>query len=251
MNNRLAIPLALALSLGASVCHAQYVDEFGAYGYDAESAQSPQNSAFELRFGPYHPGIDEQIDGNAFSTHFGDDSRWLIGFEYDWQMLEIPNFGTLGPGFGMGYTKMSGGVFDNMGNATGQTTTLSILPMYGVAVLRVDVLSKTTPVPLVPYGKAGIGYALWWTDDGSGSLERTQDGTVGSDTSWGTQFALGIMLLLDVFDRRAAANMDSTSGVNSSYLFLEWYNSDLSGFGSDEHLQVGSNTWMTGIALEL
>lgn len=251
MKNRTSSFTALALLLGAPIASAQGVDEFGPYGYDDDTLESPQNAALELRFGPYHPGIDEQIDGSAFQTHFGDDSRWLIGFEYDWQLLEIPSFGTLGPGFGMGYTKMSGAVIDGQGDATGPTTTLSILPMYVVAVLRADVISKATPVPLVPYAKAGIGYALWWTDDGSGQLERTPDGVQGSDTSWGTQFALGVMLLLDVFEPRAAANMDSTSGINSSYVFLEWYNSDLSGFGSDEHMQVGSNTWMTGIALEM
>jgi hypothetical protein len=168
----------------------------------------------------------------------------------DWQALEIPSFGTFGPGVGFGYTKFTGEAFLEDGTTADDETTLSILPMYLVGVLRVDVISKTTPVPLVPYAKFGLGYAMWWTSDGRG-VARAGDGSRGEDTSWGGQFALGGMLLLDALDRRAAASMDAGNGVNSSYVFLEWYNSSLNGFDSGNQMQVGTSTWMTGIALEM
>lgn len=232
---------------------AQGVDAFGPYGYDEDTYESPQNTAIELRFGPYYPNIDDEFEGSGrrpFEEHFGNDTRWLLGFEVDWQLLRIPGFGSLGPGFGLGFTKMEGSAFLEDGSPADQTTKLSILPMYGVAVLRVDAIPKKTPIPIVPYAKAGIGYAMWWTDNGIG-VERAPDGSRGEDTSWGTQFALGGMLLLDVFDRAAAANVDSTSGVNNSYVFVEWYYSNLDGFGSGDHMQVGTNTWMAGLAIEL
>ncbi len=245
-----AITALTALTV-SGVAGAQGTDEFGAYGYDDETLETPQHTAFEIRFGPYKPRIDEEFSGaTPYQDHFGNDTRWLLGFEYDWQALRIPHLGTFGPGFGWGFTKMTGRAYLDTGERAGQDTKLSIMPMYVVAVLRADVIAKKTPVPVVPYVKGGVGYALWWTDNGIG-VEHAPDGSKGNDTSWGTQFALGAMLMLDVFDRRAAANIDSTSGVNNSYFFLEWYNSDLSGFGSDNHMQVGANTWMAGVALEI
>jgi hypothetical protein len=55
------------------------------------------------------------------------------------------------------------------------------------------------------------------------------------------------MLLLDVLEPSAARAMDAETGVNNSYLFIEWSVSD---FGGDQ-MNVGSNTWVTGLAFEM
>src|SRR5690606_5011868 len=57
--------------------------------------------------------------------------------------------------------------------------------------------------------------------------------------------------LLDALDRRAANNMDATNGINNSLVFIEWYNSNLDGFGSSNKMQIGDSTWMAGLAFEL
>ena len=59
---------------------------------------------------------------------------------------------------------------------------------------------------------------------------------------------LGGMLLLDVLDRSSAVEMDTTTGVNNSYFFLEWYRSQL---GTSDQMKVGTSTWMLGLALEI
>jgi hypothetical protein len=245
---------ALALSLGAGAANAQGTDEFGAYGGAEERYHgSPQNAAFELRFGPYRPGVDDELSGAApFEQTFGDDTRFLIGLEVDWQALRIPYFGTFGPGFGWGYTKFTADALlaDGSGNRSAQTTSLEIMPMYLVGVLRVDVLARETAIPFVPYAKLGVGYALWWSSDGDGA-SHADDGTVGRDASYGYQYALGGMLLLDFMDPGAAVQMDNASGVNNSYFFIEWYVSQLDGFGSGDQMQVGTNTWMLGLAFEI
>jgi hypothetical protein len=236
----------------ATAAHAQGVDEFGAYGQAAEPPESPQDVALEVRFGPYLPDVDDEFSNGAapFDTLFGDTNRYLIGLEVDWQALRIPHVGTLGPGFGIGYTTMDGQTRNQSGALSdAQETSLNILPMYLAAVLRVDVLARKTPVPLVPYGKLGLGAAMWWTSDGIDTSRV--GGTVGRDTSWGYQYALGAMLLLDVFDDESALELDSTLGVNSSYLFFELYGSDLDGFNSGDQMQVGTHTWFTGLAFEI
>jgi hypothetical protein len=110
------------------------------------------------------------------------------------------------------------------------------------------VLARKTPIPLVAYAKAGFGYALWWSNSG-GSTSRA-DGRVARDASYGYQFALGGMFLLDSLDRDAAQEMDNSTGINNSYFFMEWYYSSLDGFGSGNQMQVGANTWMLGLAFE-
>ena len=88
------------------------------------------------------------------------------------------------------------------------------------------------------------------TDDGIG-LSRDANGVTGEGASYGYQWALGLMLLLDNLDPLSARDLDSTFGVNNSYLFFEWYNSDLDGFGAGDQMQMGTNTWMLGLALEM
>jgi hypothetical protein len=58
------------------------------------------------------------------------------------------------------------------------------------------------------------------------------------------------MLLLDFFDPDAALEVDNSVGVNNSYFFIEWYVSKLDGFDGSK-MQVGTNTWMLGLALEI
>ena len=95
---------ALSWSLSA---HAQGVDEFGAYGKGkrGQQSESKQDAAFELRFGRYLPEVDDQLGSTPFQTAFGNDARFLFGFEADWQLIRIPHFGTLAPGVGWGLTK--------------------------------------------------------------------------------------------------------------------------------------------------
>lgn len=252
MSLRFAVPLGLAIGLCPLNALAQGVDEMGPYGglEKRHQAESEQNAAFELRFGPYRPEVDSELGGpTPFEDTFGDDNRYLFGIEVDWQVLRIPMFGSFGPGIGWGYTSFSGDALlaDGSGNRSAQETSLSIMPMYAVGVLRVDVLARETVIPLVPYAKAGFGYALWWAGDGDGTASA-DDGTTGRGASYGFQFALGGMFLLDIIDQTSAVEMDVTTGVNNSYFFLEWYRSQL---GSGDQMKVGTNTWMLGLALEI
>jgi hypothetical protein len=252
---------AVATSLLTSVAflapreaRAQGTDEFGAYGglENVGQFQSPQYVALEVRFGPYPPRVDEGLGGTPYSDVFGGDNRWLFGLEVDWQALRIPHFGSLGPGAGWGYTSMSADALlaDGSGGRADQETSLSIMPMYLVGVLRVDLLATDMGIPLVVYGKGGLGYALWWASDGDETAE-TDDGVTGRGRSYGFQYALGAMFLLDVLDQGTAIEFDSVAGVNNSYVFIEWYSSQLDGFGSGDQMNVGTNTWMLGIALEI
>ncbi|HET9955020.1 MAG TPA: MXAN_2562 family outer membrane beta-barrel protein [Polyangiaceae bacterium] len=210
--------------------------------------ESPQSVAFELRFGRYIPDVDDGLGEAPYNTIFGSKNRFYGGFEIDWQALRIPYLGTLGAGYGLGYTISSAKAISVTGDRSDEDTTLQILPMYLVAVLRADVVAKHTVIPVVPYAKLGLGYALWRTEDG-GDTPRV-DGVIGRGRSYGYHAALGGMFMLDWFDVADARTADANIGLNHSYVFAEWFVSKLDGFGSKDQLNVGTSTWTAGLAFE-
>jgi hypothetical protein len=223
--------------------------------------ESPQNFAVELRFAPFAPDIDSDpaLHGKTpFSDVFGSGPRLLAGLEFDWQVLRIPHLGTIGPGIGAGYTKMSGDAqflqphpLPTGGTTTtsGETTTLEIFPLYAVAVLRADVLWREVHVPLVPYAKAGIGYSIWRASNTLGT--SSTNGVTGVGGSLGTELAVGVAFNLNVFDEYSAKTFDDAMGVNNTYVFGEYTRADLNGLGvQSDPLRVGGQSWTFGLAFE-
>lgn len=240
---------AAGLCSSVGEAQAQQLDELGFAEQDNVPVESGQDIAVELRVGRYVPDADQGLGGTPYRDMFGSSTRFYGGIEVDWQLLRIPYLGTLSPGFGIGYTRSSAKApFALRPGRSNQSTSLEILPMYVVGVLRADVIARETVIPLVPYGKAGLGFAPWQIDS-AGETTRV-DGESGRGLSYGPHWALGIMFLLDSLDRDDARTADAAIGLNHSYLFAEWFVSDLDGFGSRERLQVGTNSWTAGLAFE-
>jgi hypothetical protein len=239
------------ISLPSLSARAQGVDEFGAYGVRrGEQSESEQDAAYELRFGRYVPEVDSELGSTPFQDTFGGATRFIIGAEGDWQLLRIPHFGTFGPGFGFGITKFTAKAAFTDGTGVSESDTrLWIAPMYVVGVARADVFMRDFHIPLVPYAKLGLGYGLWWSSDG----EKTPkvDGQSGRGASYGLTYALGGMFLLDVLDPDDAVTADGITGINNSYVFLEWFRPQLDGFGSNKVMDIGSSSWVLGVAVEM
>jgi hypothetical protein len=213
--------------------------------------RTAQNFALELRFSPYRPQIDDDpaLNGQKpFETNFGTAPRLSIGAELDWQTLRIPHVGTIGPGLGVGLVTMGRTVRTISGRESGDETNLSIYPFWAVAVLRADAFWRDMGIPLVPYGKAGVGLALWRASNSAGT--SSDSNVSGKGHSFGTNFALGLAFALDALDPGASRNMDNAIGINNTYLYLEAYWLTLNGLGQTNALHVGTNTWATGLAFE-
>ncbi len=214
-----------------------------------EADESPQHFQIELRFSPYYPNVDSApgITGSPYEKSFGTSSRLLAAFEFDWQALRIPHFGTIGPALSVGYTSASGSTtYASNGAESPESTSLMVIPFYGVAVLRVDVFNREFKVPLIPYGKAGVGVGLWRASNDSGT--STSGGVDGKGATWGTHFALGIGLSLNWLDRRAARGLDGAIGINDTQLFFEWMWMNLNGFSATDKLYVGASTFSAGLS---
>lgn len=221
---------------------------------------SPQNFAFELRFGGYTPDIDSEFGGKAtpYADVFNTNPQFYFGLEFDYLPLRIPYVGALGLGLGWGWTQASTTAKTESGAESAETTRLTIMPMHASAVLRLDELMRRTGVPIVPYGKFGFGLGLWKasTTGEVATAERTNpDGTTtlveGRGNTAGLHMALGGMLSLNFLDPRAASRLDELTGVNHAYLFGEWMNANLNGFGQAGQLRVGSSTWVVGLAIDM
>lgn len=214
--------------------------------------ESPQNFAAEVRFGLFNPDVDSDpaLRGSPYKTIFGTAPRLLVSAEFDWQAFRIPYVGSVGPGLGLGYMSASRPAPLSSGlGPSGETTTLQIIPFDLVAVLRVDVLWRQFHVPLVPYVKGGLGYALWRASNTLGTSKV--DGVSGTGHSIGSHVALGVALNLNPFDEYAARGFDDALGVNNTYVFGEWTREDLTGLGfQSDPLRVGGTSWTFGLAFE-
>jgi hypothetical protein len=249
----LSSALACTFACATAAAQSERVDSLGSAHNRYES---PQNFSIEVRVGLYHPDVDSDPSlGGAkpYETVFGTGALIEVGGEFDWEALRIPHFGTLGPGIGVGYANASAKALyqkEHDGTFTsGETTSLTILPFYGVAVLRADALWREVGVPFEPYIKAGVGYAFWRASNTLGT--SNYDGVSGTGQSFGTFLAAGLGFNLNVFDRYAAQNFDDAMGVNATYLFAEGTREDLSGLGiQKDPLHVGSTNWTFGVNLE-
>lgn len=250
--------------------------------------QQRANVFFELRFGPYLPSLASSGEkgAQAFNNVFGFDcgapagssgsgkaaARFHFGLEVDVVPLRIPYVGAFGLGVGWGFTRF-GALAQYKGTATAGTTTvncseqstsLTIMPMHASLVLRVDELMRRTGIPIVPYGKAGIGLQ-WWraaTDTGTEQLCKASDGSYGPCTAGATadatgmgltpsmHFAVGGMLSLSFIDPRATAGLSDSTGLGHVYLFGEFY-SDALTLSPSKVMHVGATSWVAGLAVDM
>lgn len=243
-----AFALALALAIAPREAHAI---EFGTPASE-HPYHSPQNFALELRFSPYRVQVDEEPALNGatpFADAFGTSPRLYFGLEFDWQTFRIPYVGTIGPGVSVGTVSMSRTARTKQtARESGDEYSLTIYPFTLNAVLRADALWRDRGFPLVPYGKLGLGMALWEASTTGGT--SSFGGVSGKGTTWGTNTAIGLAFALDSIDQGATRNMDNAIGINNTYFYAEYYWLALNGLAQDKALYVGSNSWAMGLAFE-
>jgi len=211
---------------------------------------SPQYGAFEVKFGPYRPNVDDEpgLSGTPYRDALNNDNMFLTMFELDWQFLQLRgiNFGIGGAfGFGQAYAKAQ----TESGGASADYTVLNVMPFNLLGVIRIDVLARELNVPLVPFFKGGLNWYLWWVLDGGGD-------TAASGGTMGWQINPGLALELDSLDRISARTFDNEVGVNHSYIFFEYVYAQVEGYGRDGYMylsptNMGDNgTFMIGLAVE-
>jgi hypothetical protein len=100
---------------------------------------------------------------------------------------------------------------------TGERTSLTLLPMPVMAVVRVDALARQLDIPLLVTGKIGADFVFW--------TAATGDVNDGSNVSIGLRWGVQAALELDAFSRRAARALDEEWGINHTFAFFEIFGS--------------------------
>jgi len=239
--------LALALVAVPVTAHA----EIPGVRYDGHN--SSQDFALELRLIYGKPDIDAApgLTGKPYEQTFGSDSRFGYGAELDWQFLRIPHVGSLGAGVGVGRWATSAKAVNYVDlSPTGDDTNLVLWQFAGLGVFRFDALADIG-IPFVPFAKAGLGYTLWRAYGPDGTYgSRSASGNRSLGASYGFQYSVGLALHLDRLDPSSAKNLDEATGVNNTYLFVEYTDARLQSASSGSALWVGGTSTTGGLALE-
>lgn len=258
MNRRIAALATLTLALVGAWARPAFAQPTVSQER-TESFRSPQNWALEIRIGPYYPAIDDELGGDPeqrpHRLYFGKKPRIMTQLELDYQFFDL--FGTAAIGFNIGYFRESAKAFVETSNGavsaerSNDTTSLMLVPLGVSLVYRLDVAARRWSIPVVPYGKIGLGYTIWSITEGNGNVARTEaPNGRGRGATPGWQAAAGLSFLLDIIDPGAARELDSEIGVNHTYLFIEAAHFDASGLGKRNVLRVGDTTWLAGLMFE-
>jgi hypothetical protein len=209
----------------------------------AHRQESSRNWIFELKLGFYHPNVDAEPGADdTFDQSFG--SKNQLFTQATIEKILFREFGSLSLGLGVGYAEFYGhAVFTN---APSQTSSDSIsfhtVPMWLQASYRFDWAARHLNIPIVPYGTLGSGYSYWWT---TGSHSGARAGYLA---------AAGAQLLLNPLDPELARDFDEDSGINDTYLFVEYSNWTVKGGlvpgTSSPGFDLSDHVVSFGIALE-
>lgn len=215
----------------------------------SEEVASRQDFALELRLGPYRPDMDKAFPTGRgpYAQVFGKKRMLLSELELDWQFFH--GFGSLGVGVASGYAEVFGKAFLNeeATERSEQTTGLKIIPIKLLLVWRMDIFANQFGIPVVPYAKLGLMLNHWWSTKGGKTSIVGGEKASGWRSGW--LGIVGVALQLDAFDRQLAKDLDTSMGVNHSYVFAEYAFEQVRNF-SNKGMNLSSGHWMFGLAFE-
>ncbi|HSD86775.1 MAG TPA: MXAN_2562 family outer membrane beta-barrel protein, partial [Kofleriaceae bacterium] len=222
-----------------------------------------------IRVGPYVPGIDAQLDMPA-GKYAGPYEQMFGGYSI-LPMLDVERFlwrgfGQLGVGVSVGYMGKSAHAWlagslptdPNRPRAEGDTNKFRLFPFSVNAVYRLTYLDDELGIPVVPYGRVGLAYYVWWIDAPNGDFASacTSGGsdpmctkTTAAGASMGLVGSVGLAIRAERIDISAARSMRE-SGIEHAGFYGEYSVGKVDGFGSDKKLSVGDATWFAGVDFE-
>lgn len=124
---------------------------------------------------------------------------------------------------------------------SGDENSVSFVPLSLLLIYRFDYVARRFHIPLIPYAKVGLTYAIWWLGTSSqlvSEVRYNNGASVGEDArvparggTFGLVFQPGLALDLGAIDRQAARVMDRELGLNRVTAFFEMNLAWLNNFG--------------------
>jgi hypothetical protein len=207
-----AVALAVGLS-GTAAAHE--VPEDGEDGPIRDI--TPSYGGFSMRYG----GI--ALDDANIETVYGDTGNNILQLEAGPQIVRLckPSCGGLIEfDVGAGFFQELDKTVTAEGEPSGERTMLTWFPVSVDGMLRLHVLDEQIIVPHVRYG---LDYVFWreeW-DVQTGGKEKVRGGKTGS------HYGFGGAILLDPLGPSRASLLEAQSGINDTYLIVEWRRQDI------------------------
>jgi len=254
-----------------------YWDKFDAIE-DEFPQHGPEHVAWnlEMKLGPYLPNIDAEFDlapgeVGPYEAVFRN-KKAIMG------ILELQRFflypaGELGVTASVGFMGRSANSFKTgpdgeplidpdtgkYERAPGDKTRFRMIPSSVGAVYRFTKLDDELHIPVVPYGKLGLSYYLWWIRKPNGDLATVQtdesctencstDRALGASIGW--QATIGLSIRAERIDRQAGFNLRNEMNIEHAGFFGELTYASVDHFGANGRLNVGDFTWFAGINFE-
>lgn len=204
---------------------------------------SPAWVSFEVRHDFQHFGFKEASSNDQLSTWKTLQDAYnpwvsVLRLEVGPQIFRVAEID-----FGLGFMTRKGSTLDGDGTASSEVARLQWFPLSLGGTLRAHILDEQ---PVVPYVGAGIDWVFYREDqlDTDGAFAKGSRLT-GAKNGW--HWFVGGNILLDTFDRRRAGQLEALTGINDTWLTLE-YRSQRVGYGGPGFDFSG---WAFGIGLKM
>ena len=196
----------------------------------AQPVASPRWGSFEVSLSGYRPRIDAEFGSVATPYHdaFGG-GRGLM-FRTDVAYSIFSNYGSLDIGIGSGYFEKYGKGLLPDGTRSADSTALKIVPTRLSLTYRFDLLAVQYSIPLAPYARVSFDRYWWWVDNGAGNTAQAD--TAGKGATNGYSFSAGVAFMLNFLDPALSRDMDRETGINQTYVFVDFTKSYIADFGS-------------------
>jgi hypothetical protein len=202
LRRRSGVLLAALLVVGVTAGDAQ--------AKERNRDQTPQKANFEIRYGSVN--FMERVNGrdNVIDLVYKDNPHNILQLEVGPQ---IGRMFELDVGFGF-FQELAFKV-DETGAQSNGRTMLTWFPMALDATARLHIIDEQLIVPFFRYGMDYVMYTEL-SDNGMGGKDRVRG------TKMGNHMAGGINFLLDVLSPSRASLLEAQTGINDSYLTIEF-----------------------------
>jgi hypothetical protein len=211
----------LALAVAAPTAHAEEADEY----------EGPRTMNVQVRAGP------TTIADEYVNDVFGEKTNVILWFEYGYASRFID------ANLGIGFFQANGFLQTADGVASGEADKFTMVPLALTLTGRLDLFDEQ---PIVPFGRVGLDYWMWEEDWYVVSPDTMDHKKSGGKYGW--HFGGGLMILLDVFDRRAASRLEAISGINDTFLVAEYRNTRL--IHGENQINLSSSDFTFGLKFD-
>lgn len=196
---------------------------------------TPLNGGLNFHYAPFN--IDK-YDWGQGPAKWGQGKAFRVSME--WLPVKPP-YGKLGLGVDTGYLSIRD--LDIPGVGSGSLTGVVLGPYLSY---RLDYFENQF---LVPYGRVGVTWTHLTREIsapqlGNGRTEHRHS-ALGQTVNW----AVGMELLLNIFERRAAKDLDASTGINGTYLTFEFARSE--GRPTGQQPDLSNDEYRMGLRFEM